>query len=71
MCDAIIMSYIFDSEIVVCGQTEVLDQQQKEREDKNFARTCLFCTQHFCDNRYFYWFYFCFSKELFRANIDF
>lgn len=32
-------------------QSEVLDQQQKEREDQNFAHTCLFCTRLFVGNR--------------------
>ncbi|XP_062617716.1 zinc finger protein 277-like [Saccostrea cucullata] len=30
---------------------KVLAQQQKEREDENFCRTCLFCRDHFTGNR--------------------
>ncbi|KAI7811948.1 zinc finger protein 277 [Triplophysa rosa] len=51
LCDALPEDRILREQLQQRRLEEVLDQQQKERDDTTFHRTCMFCNEEFTGNR--------------------
>uniref|UniRef100_A0A8B9LAK1 C2H2-type domain-containing protein n=1 Tax=Astyanax mexicanus TaxID=7994 RepID=A0A8B9LAK1_ASTMX len=51
LCDVLPEDRILREQLQQKRLEEVLDQQQKERDDTDFKRTCLFCNEEFNKNR--------------------
>ncbi|KAJ8249787.1 hypothetical protein COCON_G00230030 [Conger conger] len=51
LCDALPEDRILREQLQQKRLEEVLEQQQQERDEQNFQRTCLFCTDEFTGNR--------------------